>query len=305
MEEHEIKIKTLTPLWTGDINGECSRIKETGIIGSLRWWYEALVRGLGGYACDPNDSNCQFNYEAYKESGDVEDGFTWKNHSERNVCDVCKLFGCNGWEKRFRLEVEAKGDFDKNIGYEENQELTIKINFIYQPRKENKWLLWQTLNLISEYGAIGGKTKLKPSNTPKDKPYSFYNDYGIIKVIWEESSFELPDISKEEVKENLQNPLEQSNKLPNLKFFFFSREKNLDSSQYDRLENYKDFYNGNRGDKSNKFATYKNKDRFWGYTKQDDEMYKKTKEKLDELGIPEEKTTEGSSILENMGGDQK
>ena len=38
----EIKLKTLTPLWTGDLNSECSTINETGIIGSLRWWYEAL-----------------------------------------------------------------------------------------------------------------------------------------------------------------------------------------------------------------------------------------------------------------------
>ena len=55
----EIKIRTLTPLWTGDVDRECKSIKETGIIGSLRWWYEALVRGLGGYACDPtSDRKC-------------------------------------------------------------------------------------------------------------------------------------------------------------------------------------------------------------------------------------------------------
>ncbi|WP_394296503.1 hypothetical protein [Methanobacterium formicicum] len=22
-------------------------------MGSLRWWYESIVRGLSGYACDP------------------------------------------------------------------------------------------------------------------------------------------------------------------------------------------------------------------------------------------------------------
>jgi len=56
----QIKIKTLTPLWTGDANGNCETLKETGIIGSLRWWYEALVRGLGRYACDPtSDKKCE------------------------------------------------------------------------------------------------------------------------------------------------------------------------------------------------------------------------------------------------------
>ena len=81
-----IKIRTLTPLWTGDIEGKCTKIKETGIIGSLRWWYEALVRGLGGYACDPTS----------------EERCPDKNG---NRCDVCELFGCTGWQRRFNLRV--------------------------------------------------------------------------------------------------------------------------------------------------------------------------------------------------------
>ncbi|HHF52316.1 MAG TPA: type III-B CRISPR module RAMP protein Cmr1, partial [Candidatus Aminicenantes bacterium] len=40
-----MKIKTLTPIWTGGVGGRCDRLHETGIIGSLRWWYEAIVRG--------------------------------------------------------------------------------------------------------------------------------------------------------------------------------------------------------------------------------------------------------------------
>lgn len=44
----QIKIQTLTPLWTGGVDGKMDRIHETGIIGSMRWWYEAIVRGLGG-----------------------------------------------------------------------------------------------------------------------------------------------------------------------------------------------------------------------------------------------------------------
>gem|GEM_PF-5659327 len=31
------------------------RIHETGIIGSLRWWYEAVMRGLDGKVCDRAD----------------------------------------------------------------------------------------------------------------------------------------------------------------------------------------------------------------------------------------------------------
>lgn len=46
-------LTTLTPLWTGGVDERCDRIYESGILGSLRWWYEAIVRGLGGEACDP------------------------------------------------------------------------------------------------------------------------------------------------------------------------------------------------------------------------------------------------------------
>ena len=50
MDPLTIELKTLTPLWTGGVDKTCDRLHETGLIGSLRWWYEALVRGLGGYA---------------------------------------------------------------------------------------------------------------------------------------------------------------------------------------------------------------------------------------------------------------
>jgi len=49
----EIGLRTLTPLWTGGPDQLPDRVRETGLIGFLRWWYEALVRRLGGYACDP------------------------------------------------------------------------------------------------------------------------------------------------------------------------------------------------------------------------------------------------------------
>ena len=83
MEEFKVKIKALTPIWTGGVERKCDRLHETGIIGSLRWWYEAIVRGLGGYACDPTDTKCE-----------------GKNH-----CEACELFGCTGWARKFRLHV--------------------------------------------------------------------------------------------------------------------------------------------------------------------------------------------------------
>lgn len=105
-----ITLKTLTPLWTGGIDGTCDRLHETGLIGSLRWWYEALVRGLGGYACDPTseDTNerCQFDAKAYetarRHGKTIEECLEAGLHT---VCPACFIFGCTGWRRQFRLEI--------------------------------------------------------------------------------------------------------------------------------------------------------------------------------------------------------
>lgn len=37
-EKITIKLKTLTPIWTGDAFGKLDNIKTSSIIGSIRWW---------------------------------------------------------------------------------------------------------------------------------------------------------------------------------------------------------------------------------------------------------------------------
>ncbi len=81
----EVRLTTLTPLWTGGADGTMDRIHETGIIGSLRWWYEAIVRGLGGWACDPSRHECP--------------------NRDGDYCNVCQVFGATGWRRRFQLKV--------------------------------------------------------------------------------------------------------------------------------------------------------------------------------------------------------
>ena len=87
----EIKLKTLTPIWTGGVEtGQMERLHETGLIGSLRWWYEAIVRGLGGDACDPTTHACIYNPEK----------------PDNGLCDACQLFGATGWRRRFQVVVD-------------------------------------------------------------------------------------------------------------------------------------------------------------------------------------------------------
>lgn len=105
-----ITIQTLTPLWTGGIDQTSDRLHETGLLGSLRWWYEALVRGLGGYACDPTEHECSLsgdNLKAYEQAC-AEGKLLHQALSEAKLCVACQLFGATGWRRRFKLQVSAQ-----------------------------------------------------------------------------------------------------------------------------------------------------------------------------------------------------
>ncbi len=142
----EWKLKALTPIWTGDLQGRPTRLIPTGIVGSLRWWYEVLVRGLGGKACDP-----------------TVDGARCPDQNGRH-CVVCELFGCTGWARKFRLMI--LDDNDQVIQNQIQPGQAFILRFIsLRPIAPEEWcLLDATLRLIADYGAIGGKTVFKPSD---------------------------------------------------------------------------------------------------------------------------------------------
>jgi len=158
----EITLKTLTPLWTGGIDQTTDRLHETGLLGSLRWWYEALVRGLGGYACDPtSEDRCP-----------DKDG---------NRCVVCELFGCTGWAHKFRLQIITTPQI-KNKAIAAKQSLDIAIVPLRNIEDEEWCLLHATFHLISEYGAIGGKTIFKPSDEQTRQNEFHHLDFGLVKI---------------------------------------------------------------------------------------------------------------------------
>lgn len=86
-ESLQLQLTSLTPLWTGGVDGKSDRLHVTGIMGSLRWWYEVFVRSVGGAACDPTEHSC-----TYDKSSD-------------SLCDVCRVFGATGWARRFKLII--------------------------------------------------------------------------------------------------------------------------------------------------------------------------------------------------------
>jgi CRISPR-associated protein Cmr1 len=154
-----ITLKTLTPLWTGGVDQTCDRLHETGLIGSLRWWYEALVRGLGGYACDPTgEDRCP-----------DKDG---------NRCVACELFGCTGWARKFRLRVlDEQGKLIQNCLAAEQ---IFHLEFLELRRMDDqeKWLLYEAIKIAAGYGSLGGKTTLKPQKDQRKGA-----DMGIVSII--------------------------------------------------------------------------------------------------------------------------
>ncbi|MBC7318865.1 type III-B CRISPR module RAMP protein Cmr1 [Candidatus Bipolaricaulota bacterium] len=124
---YRIKIKPLTQLWTGDEERKSGVLRETGIIGSLRWWYEALIRSLDGTACDPTNNR--------------KERCEGKNH-----CDACELFGCSGWARKFKLDIKKSDD-----------EVIFKIIELKEMDDIEFGLLNKTFKIIEDYGALGGK----------------------------------------------------------------------------------------------------------------------------------------------------
>lgn len=221
----EIKLKTLTPIWTGDINRESPQIRETGIIGSLRWWYEAMIRALGGYACDPATGGCS-------------------KEGEKKICPACELFGCTGWGKKFRLQAEGKASENihlriqtrklkrrngkplerqiKGLLYTDASPLTLRLIPLGSPKRHMEdWecvLLEAVIRLIENCGGLGAK--LAQGN-------------GVIKVL--ESNFLKREKSFKELLQDAREQLKEKSKAlphpdpswPNLSDFRFGNFKIL------------------------------------------------------------------------------
>lgn len=157
-------LKANTAIWTGDADREGDHTIPTGLLGSLRWWFEVVVRGLNGCACDPTDS-----------VGRCPDKINKR-------CAVCELFGCTGWARKFRFDVLDKSGKIKRGQIKKDE--TFRFRFTpLRPMREEEWaLLDLTLRLIADYGAIGGKTVLKPSDEKDREKELHHQDYGLIAI---------------------------------------------------------------------------------------------------------------------------
>ncbi|MCF2138075.1 MAG: type III-B CRISPR module RAMP protein Cmr1 [Candidatus Thorarchaeota archaeon] len=100
--KHELSIHAVTPIWTGGIQSQSQKsgknlLRQTGLIGSLRWWFEALLRGLDIETCHHHERHIV----------DSKAGID----PEELTCQSCAIFGTTGLQRQFRLHLDVT-DYD-------------------------------------------------------------------------------------------------------------------------------------------------------------------------------------------------
>jgi CRISPR-associated protein Cmr1 len=155
------KIQPLTPVWTGDAARQGDRVRETGILGSFRWWYEAIIRGLGLYACDPSSGSC-----IHEDKQGVS-----------RICLACQLFGCTGYARKFRIVINGDSGAGQlkevklrnpTVGNHRGWRIPSRVpgalTVTFSPIRPGalgafeKAALYHVLGLIEKWGALGAKT---------------------------------------------------------------------------------------------------------------------------------------------------
>ena len=280
-----ITLKNLTPLWTGGVEtGQMDRLHETGLLGSLRWWYEAIVRGLGWYACDPtSEDRCP-----------DKDG---------KHCAACELFGCTGWKRKFKLLIlDENGNIfnvkPDNDGLAKNTSMIWRFIELRPISDEEKWLLYQAIWIASEYGAIGGRTPRKPQSNKK-----VGGDYGLFEI---QDKSNIPQgVNKESVIHWLQadgfRQVEAQEKWPDLRWFFFIQKQHLKRKKINELlglsedgkrqishDDFQKELRGKVGVSKKIFSFETPPGRMWGYLPNQD-LREKTITRLQALEVKPEK----------------
>ncbi len=228
MKEIKVEFKTLTPLWTGDAWGECGKIKLTGLIGSLRWWFEALVRGMGYKACDSTSYNkCDVKLKNPEDILEIG----------KKICQVCFLFGTTGWKSKVSFEIEEDNlskPYEGQIIFKISDgrgwyfpsglmgEATLRVRideFIFEDGTKLTEIIPSVLKillyLIQEYGMFGAKTSI---------------GYGVVKFTVDGSELSVTEDEWANFTKFLGYfKQEENHNLPNLKDMFFVKFSVTDS----------------------------------------------------------------------------
>lgn len=131
MDKFTVKIKTLTPIWTGGITGRPEDLKMSGIIGGMRHAFEMLVRKHGGYTCDPSSKNAKCLFKLDKDG-----------KLEKPVCPVCAVFGCTGLKRSFKLKMENSNSCGVSLPIKDLKIKNRASHYNYNKwYKNNRWVV--------------------------------------------------------------------------------------------------------------------------------------------------------------------
>lgn len=225
----DFTIKPLTPIFTGGLEGKCDRLHETGIIGSMRWWFEAIIRGMGGYACDPTEHNSSCPVEKKVNGKEV-----------KCYCDACVVFGTTGLKRAFNLQLDSQKNVNKdsrldvkiknnpNRGWYLNQGIEEEISgsFLipaYSASNTNitatelRELLIIALFLASEWGGLGAKSQQGYGSALLDQSIADFS--------------QIHEIMEKLLERQDRRYIQGTNRLPRLDQFFF-RKVRFDKSKY-------------------------------------------------------------------------
>lgn len=209
MNTIKLKLNLKTPLWTGNIDSKSDLVQTTGIVGSIRWWLEAILRDSGKFICDPaSDNRCP----------------TFDKDSNKEYCIACFLFGSTGIRRPFSINITGGRPLFKGtpINIKPNNrnrgwylgsgivgELEIQVNPLDKDFDKEVFLI--PLIIASKWGGIGAKTQI---------------GYGVVEI----SDFEKIDkisIDKilNECKKNIEERSKNNNSvsLPDIREMFFAK----------------------------------------------------------------------------------
>jgi CRISPR-associated protein Cmr1 len=188
---------------------------------------------------------------------------------------ACELFGCTGWARKFRLRVlDEQGQVIQNA-LAANQPFQLQFLEVRELSDEERWLLAKSLEIAAKYGALGGKTTLKPQKGKVGE------DYGIVQTI------SVPSLLKPDVEAFLTKFRQiKPGDAADLRWFFFVKGAFLWRKQMNQLlgqdekgnpipnaNGWQEFLRGRRGDgdqdavSKKLFSFQTDKGRIWGYAK--------------------------------------
>lgn len=229
----EFRLKALTDIWTGGVQGRPDYLHLSGIKGSLRWWYEALVRAFDSWACNPiGGGGCSLDWK----STDIDSNSHAK--VKKKMCPACYLFGCTGWSGKLILRITKVDSTVFTERIKSGDAFILKFIERKEVEEPERKLVTMTLKLIVDYGAIGGKTVFKPSEISSKNNKFHHRDFGILA---RDQNSNIPEktIDKTGINEYLSffGIKDQGEELPNLKYFWFIKGFHLNRLEHNQIVN--------------------------------------------------------------------